>query len=239
MAPTVLLVHGAFADGSAWNKVIADLRRSGITARTVANPLRGLAHDGAYVASVVAQTEGDVVLVGHSYGGPVITHAASKAENVKALVFVAAFGLDEGESAQTATADFTPSPLIEALRPWSHPGSDVPELTIEVDRYRDVFAADVTDEEAAAGAANQRPASASALAEPLAVEPAWRRLPTWWAVPTADRSIDPGYQRATAARIGATTTEIEGGSHSIAISRADEVTAVILAAVRATDGAER
>jgi pimeloyl-ACP methyl ester carboxylesterase len=237
MPATVLLIHGAFADGSSWNKVIANLRRDGVTARTVANPLRGLSHDGEYVASVVAQTEGDVILVGHSYGGPVITHAASSAENVKALVFISAFGLDEGQSAQSATAAFTPSPLIAALRPWSYPGSDVPELTIDVDHYRDVFAHDVTDEEAASGAANQRPASAAALAEPLAVAPAWRHLPTWWAIATADRSIDPDYQRAMAAQIGATTTEIDGGSHSIAVSRSDEVTEVILAAVQATVGA--
>jgi pimeloyl-ACP methyl ester carboxylesterase len=238
MPLTVLLVHGAFVDGSAWTKVIARLQRDGVTTRTVANPLRSLSGDGDYVAGVTAQTEGDVVLVGHSYGGPVITHAASVAQNVKALVLVAAFGLDRGDSALAAPADFPPSLLGDALRPWRYPGSDAPEFTIDVDRYREVFAADVTDEEAAVGAANQRPASGIAFNEPLAVEPAWRRLPTWWVIPTRDNAINPDYQRATATKIGATTTEIEGGSHSVAMSRPDEVTDVILAAVRATEAAK-
>ncbi|MFD6285796.1 alpha/beta fold hydrolase [Streptomyces sp. NPDC060205] len=232
MSATVLLVHGAFADGSSWNKVIAHLREAGITARAVPNPLRGLTADGEYVASVVAQTKGDVVLVGHSYGGPVITYAGSKADNVKGLVFVAAFGLDKGQSAQTATEGYPEPELISALRPWSYPGSEVPELTIDVQKYRSVFAADVTDEEAAAGATNQRPASGLALGEPLSVEPAWKRLPSWWLVAGADHAINPDYQRATAKNIGATVTEVEGGSHSIAVSRSGEVAEVIIAAVR-------
>ncbi|MGW3108307.1 alpha/beta fold hydrolase [Streptomyces sp. NPDC001100] len=232
MSATVLLVHGAFADGSSWNKVIAHLRKAGITARAIPNQLRGLTADGEYVASVVAQTEGDVVLVGHSYGGPVITYAGSTADNVKGLVFVAAFGLDKGQSAQEATGGYPEPELVSALQPWSYPGSDVPELTIQVDKYRSVFAADVTDEEAAAGAANQRPASAVALGEPLSVEPAWKRVPSWWVVAGADNSINPDYQRATAEAIGATVTELEGGSHSIAVSRSREVADVIIEAVR-------
>ncbi|MDQ0771754.1 pimeloyl-ACP methyl ester carboxylesterase [Streptomyces aurantiacus] len=232
MSATVLLVHGAFADGSSWNKVIAHLREAGITARAVPNQLRGLTVDGEYVAGVVAQTEGDVVLVGHSYGGPVITYAGSTAGNVKGLVFVAAFGLDKGQSAQEATGGYPASELASALQPWSYPGSDLPEFTIQVDKYRSVFAADVTEEEAAAGAANQRPAAALALGEPLSAEPAWKRLPCWWVVSGADRSIDPEYQRATAEAIGATVTELEGGSHSIAVSRSREVADVIVEAVR-------
>ncbi|MEV5492616.1 alpha/beta hydrolase [Streptomyces bobili] len=232
MSATVLLVHGAFADGSSWNKVIAHLRDAGITARAVPNQLRGLTADGEYVASVVAQTEGDVVLVGHSYGGPVITYAGSTADNVKGLVFVAAFGLDKGQSAQEATGGYPAPALVSALQPWSYPGSDLPELTIQVDKYRSVFAADVTDEEAAAGAANQRPASALALGEPLSVEPAWKRVPSWWVVAGSDNSINPDYQRATAEAIGATVTDLEGGSHSIAVSRSREVADVIIEAVR-------
>ncbi|BCY09217.1 alpha/beta fold hydrolase [Actinoplanes sp. L3-i22] len=232
MSATVLLVHGAFADGSSWNQVIARLQRQGITARAVANPLRGLTADGSYVAGLIAQTDGDVVLVGHSYGGAVATYAASNATNVKALVFVGAFGLDQGESAQTATGGYPEPDLIAALRPQAVPGSDLPELTIDSGRYHDVFAADLPADQAALGAATQRPISAAGLGEPLAVEPAWRRVPSWWVFGSADRSIDPGYQRDTATKIGATTTELDGGSHSIAVSRPDEVAAVIADAVR-------
>ncbi|MEU3461263.1 alpha/beta hydrolase [Streptomyces sp. NPDC006733] len=232
MTATVLLVHGAFADGSAWNKVIAHLHAAGITARAVPNPLRGLSADGQYVASSAAQTETDVVLVGHSYGGPVITYAGSSADNVKALVLVAAFGLDKDENAQDAPSAYPASELAGALQPWSYPGSDLPEFTIQADRYRSVFAADVSDDQAAAGAANQRPAAAIAFGEPLAVEPAWKRLPTWWVIPGADNAINPDYQKATAERIGATATVLEGGSHSIAVSRSREVADVIIEAVR-------
>jgi pimeloyl-ACP methyl ester carboxylesterase len=232
MSPTVLLVHGAFADGSAWNKVIAHLREAGISARAVPNQLRGLTADGEYVASAVAQTPGDVVLVGHSYGGPVVTYAGSAADNVKALVLLAAFGLDKGENALDAPKDFPPSELGEALQPWNYPGSEVPEFTLQLDKYRSVFAADVTDEEAAAGAANQRPASGIAFGEPLSVEPAWKHLPTWWVIPGADNAISPEYQKATAARIGAKATVLEGGSHSSAISRSREVADVIIEAFR-------
>jgi len=231
MTATVLLIHGAFADGSSWNKVIARLKEAGIAARTVANPLRGLSVDGEYVASVVAQTEGDVVLVGHSYGGPVITYAGSAADNVKALVFVAAFGLDKGESAQDSGASFPEPELLSALQTWNFPGSDLPDLSIVQDKYRRVFAADVTDEEAASGATNQRPVSALGLGEPLAVEPAWKRVPTWWVIGSEDHAINPDYQRATAKKIGATVTELEGGSHSIAVSRSAEVATAIIEAV--------
>jgi pimeloyl-ACP methyl ester carboxylesterase len=233
MTATVLLIHGAFADGSAWNKVLAGLQQEGIKARAVANPLRGLTVDGDYVASLAAQIPGDVVLVGHSYGGAVATYAGSTAPNVKALVFVAAFGLDRGESAQAATVNYPDPELSAALQPWTYPGSDLPEFTIQTDKYRRVFAADVSDEEADSGAATQRPAAAVALGEPLAVEPAWKHLPSWWVYGTDDHSINPDYQRDTAKKINATVVELPGGSHSIAISRAGEVAAVIVEAVRA------
>jgi len=232
MTTTVLLVHGAFADGSSWAKVIRHLAAAGIPATAVANPLRGLSSDGEYVASVVRQTEGDVVLVGHSYGGPVITYAASGASNVKALVFVAAFGLDKGENAQDAGAGFAETGLVPALRPWTYPGSDLPEFTLAEDLYRSVFAADVSDEEAASAAASQRPAAALGFGEPLSVEPAWKTIPTSWVYGDADNTISPDYQEATAAKIGAEATRLAGGSHSIAVSRSEEVADVIIAAVK-------
>ncbi len=229
---TVVLIHGAFADGSSWNNVITHLQQEGIRARTEPNPLRGLTADGEYIASVLAQTKDDVVLVGHSYGGAVATYAASAAANVKALVLVGAFGLDQGESAQTSTSSYPEPELISALRPWNYPGSDLPEFTIDAGRYRSVFAGDLPEDQAALGAVNQRPVAALALGEPLAVEPAWRRIPSWWVFGTADNAINPDYQRDTAKKIGATATEIEGGSHSIAVSRPGDVAAVITAAVR-------
>jgi pimeloyl-ACP methyl ester carboxylesterase len=231
MSPTVLLVHGGFADGSSWSGVIRKLTESGIDARAIANPLRGLSSDGEYVAGIVAQTDGDVVLVGHSYGGAVITHAGSSATNVTAVVYVGAFGLERGESAQASGAEYPLPALIGALHPAGVPGTEVPDLSINVADYHRVFAADVSPDEAAIGAVTQRPISAGALGEPLSVEPAWKRVPSWWVLGTADQAIDPDYQRATAAKIGATVTELEGGSHSIAVSRADEVARVILAAV--------
>jgi pimeloyl-ACP methyl ester carboxylesterase len=239
--PTVVLVHGAFADGSSWSPVIERLRAEGIDALAVANPLRGLTFDGEYVASVVGQIDGPVVLVGHSYGGPVITYAGSTAENVKGLVFVASFGVDQGESALGSVESFPPVELGSSLVPHSYPegsgtegdGTDT-EFTIRADVFASVFAADLPAEFTATAAVSQRPVAQRALGEPLAVEPAWRRLPSWFAVATEDHAIHPDSQRAAAKRLGSTTIEVEGGSHAIAVSRPDEVAGLIVAAVRAT-----
>ena len=130
MAMTVLLVHGAFADGSSWNGVIERLQAAGVKARTIPNPLRGLTSDGEYVKSVVSQTDGDVVLVGHSYGGPVATYAGSGQTNVKAIVFVSAFGIDKGETAGESAKNYPKPALSDALQPWTYPGSETPELSM-------------------------------------------------------------------------------------------------------------
>lgn len=233
--PTVVLVHGAFADGSSWSAVVDRLRAQGIDALAVSNPLRGLTYDGDYVASVVNQLDGPVVLVGHSYGGPVITHAGSKAENVKGLVFVASFGIDEGESALGSVAGFPEVELGTALVPRQFPiagGTDT-EFTIQRDKFAGVFAADLPAEFTATAAVSQRPVAQGALGEPLGVEPAWKTLPSWFAVATADNAIHPDSQRAAAKRLGSTTIEVDGGSHAIAVSRPDEVAGLIVAAVRA------
>ncbi len=233
--PTVVLVHGAFADGSSWAPVVERLRAQGIDALAVSNPLRGLTHDGDYVASVVNQIDGPVVLVGHSYGGPVITHAGSKAENVKGLVFIASFGVDKGESALGSVAEFPEVELGTALVPRQFPtaeGTDT-EFTIRQDAFASVFAADLPAEFTATAAVSQRPVAQGALGEPLGVEPAWKTLPSWFAVATADNAIHPDSQRAAAKRLGATTIEVEGGSHAIAVSRPDEVAGLVVEAVRA------
>jgi pimeloyl-ACP methyl ester carboxylesterase len=233
--PTVVLVHGAFADGSSWASVVERLRAQGIDALAVVNPLRGLAHDGDYVASVVNQIDGPVVLVGHSYGGPVITHAGSRAENVKGLVYIAAFGVDKGESALDSVSGFPAVELGTSLVPRRFPTADgtATEFTIRQDAFASVFAADLPAEFTATAAASQRPVAQAALDEPLGVEPAWESLPSWFAVATADNAVHPDSQRAAAKRLGSTTVEVDGGSHSIAVSRPDEVADLIVAAVRA------
>jgi pimeloyl-ACP methyl ester carboxylesterase len=230
--PTVVLVHGAFADASSWSHVIDRLRARGVDALAVSNPLRGLAHDGDYVASVASQVDGPVVLVGHSYGGPVITHAGAKTPNAKALVYVASFGIDRGDSALGSVESFPPVELGTSVVPQQFPdgeGADT-ELTIRRDAFPSVFAADLPAEFTATAAVSQRPIAARALSEPLAVEPAWKSLPSWFVVATADNAIHPDSQRAAAERLGATTVEVDA-SHAVAVSRPDEVASLILAAV--------
>jgi len=233
--PTVVLVHGAFADGSSWTSVVQRLRAEGIEALAVGNPLRGLTNDGEYVASVVSQIDGPVVLVGHSYGGPVITYAGSRADNVRGLVYIASFGIDKGESALGSVESFPPVELGTSLVPRQFPSATGPETEfyIREDAFASVFAADLPADFVANAALTQRPVAQLALGEPLAVEPAWRALPSWFAVATADNAIHPDSQRAAAKRLGATTVEVEGGSHAIAVSRPDEVAGLIIEAVRA------
>jgi pimeloyl-ACP methyl ester carboxylesterase len=230
--PTVVLVHGAFADGSSWAGVIDRLRARGVEAVAVSNPLRGLAHDGDYVASVAGRIDGPVVLVGHSYGGPVITHAGAKTPNAKALVYVAAFGIDQGESALGSVESFPPVDLGTSLVQQTFPDGESAEveLTIRRDAFASVFAADLPADFTATAAASQRPIAARALGEPLAVEPAWKALPSWFLVATADNAIHPDSQRAAAKRLDATTVEVDA-SHAVAVSRPDEVANLILAAV--------
>ncbi|MFC4910114.1 alpha/beta fold hydrolase [Actinomadura gamaensis] len=232
-SPTVVLVHGAFADASSWRPVIERLREAGTPVRAVANPLRGLSHDGDYVASLVSQIDGPVVLVGHSYGGPVITHASSAAGNVEGLVFVAAFGLDTGMSALSSVEGFPPAELGTALVPAAYPdgAGTATEFTIDEARFHSVFCADLPTDRAALMGASQRPIAERALSEPLAVEPGWKRLPSRFVIAGADHAIDPDAQRAAAARVGAETVELAGASHAVALSHPEAVARTITAAV--------
>lgn len=236
--PTVVLVHGAFADSSSWTHVIKLLQKDGVSVQAVSNPLRGLTHDGDYVASAVSQIDGPVILVGHSYGGPVITHAGTKASNVKALVYVASFGVDAGVSALASTQGFPEADLGSALEQKQFPvkGGAETEIYIQKDRYPSVFAADLPADQAAALAVSQRPIAATVLGEPLGVEPAWKKLPSWFLVATQDRAINPDSQRAAAKRLGANAVEVEA-SHSVAASRPEEVAKLILEAVKAVSQA--
>ena len=227
----MLLAHGAFADGSMWTGVITKLQAAGIDVIAVASPLRGLASDAAYVASAVAEIDGPVLLAGHDYGGAVISAAGSAAGNVAALVYVAAFALDEGESALDITGRFPGSQLMPALRPATFPGVDgdpAIELYIDREAYPRVFAADLPYRCAAAAAAAQRPITAAAFEEKSPAA-AWKTAPSWYIVATADQVIPPGGQRFMARRAGAHSIEIDS-SHAIALTQPAAVAGHIAAA---------
>jgi pimeloyl-ACP methyl ester carboxylesterase len=233
--PTVLLVHGAFADAAGWSGVIAELQSEGIAVVAPPNPLRGLASDAAYVASVASQIDGPVVLVGHSYGGALITEAGVT-ENVVGLVYVAAYALEEGESLGELQGRFPDSPLASSLQQWTFPTADgdpAVEVTIREDAFPSVFAADVPADVTKVLAVAQRPLAASAFTE-KATAAGWRTRPSWALVSGADQAINPEVQRFGAKRAGATVVEIEGASHAVAISRPKEVAGLIRDAVRAT-----
>jgi pimeloyl-ACP methyl ester carboxylesterase len=229
---TVVLVHGAFADSSSWTGVIERLQSDGVQVVAAANPLRGISIDGAYVASVFEQIPGPVLAVGHSYGGAVITNAATGAANVVGLVYVAAFAPDEGERLGEVEAGSKDSVLNSALVPHQYPGPDggtAAEFTIDPAKARDAFAADLSDAEAAVIGTIQRPVSELAFAEQSG-PPAWKALPSWAVVATGDRAAGTDVVRAHAERAGATITELEG-SHVIMISQPQAVTDVIQAAI--------
>ena len=233
--PTVVLVHGAFADASSWNGVIELLRARGVQVTALANPLRGIASDSAYVASVLEQTHGPVIAVGHSYGGAVITNAATRANNVVGLVYVAGYATEEGEVLAEAGAGSKDSVLASALVPHRYPswtgGEPAVEFTVDPAKFRDAFAADLPAEQTAIMAATQRPAAELAFSEPGG-KPAWKDLPSWVVVATGDKAAGADVIRSMAKRAGATITEVEG-SHVIMISQPQAVTDVILAAVAA------
>jgi pimeloyl-ACP methyl ester carboxylesterase len=226
--PTVVLVHGAFADASSWNGVIERLQARGVRVTAPANPLRGISHDSAYTASLFEQTRGPVLAVGHSYGGAVITNAASRVENVVGLVFVAGFAPDEGETLGEVEAGSKDSVLNNALVPLKYPSGDVTavEFAIDPPKLHEAFAADLPAEQTALMAATQRPVAQAAFSEPSG-PPAWKRVPSWTVLATRDKAAGADVIRSQAERAGATITQIEG-SHVIMISKPQAVTDVIL-----------
>ena len=234
-APTVLLVHGAFADSSGWNDVISQLQAAGIPVQAIPNPLRGIAADAAYVASQITQTPGPVLAVGHSYGGAVITNAAAMTSNVVGLVYVAAFAPDEGETLGGIEADSKDSVLNSALLQRQYPTGQGTETAVEfpIDpaKFHDAFAADLPTEQTAVMAAAQRPVAAAAFTE-ASGPPAWRTLPSWAVVATGDKAAGSDVVRSMAERAGADIVEVEG-SHVIMMSQPRVVTDHILKAVRA------
>ena len=234
---TVVLVHGAFADSSSWDGVIERVQAAGIQVTAAPNPLRGISHDSAYVASFMKQVPGPVLAVGHSYGGAVISNAATGLGNVVGLVFVAAFAPDQGERLGEATAGSRDSVLATAQVALQYPTPDgagtATEFAIDPAKLHDVFAADLPPEQTAVMAATQRPVAESAFSEPSGA-PAWRSLPSWAVVATADKAAGTDLVRSMANRAGAEVTEIEG-SHVVMMSHPQAVTDVIVKAARAVE----
>ena len=233
--PIIVLVHGAFADASGWGGVITRLEQRGYTVLAPANPLRGVATDSAYIASVLATITGPIVLVGHSYGGEVITNAATGNPNVKALVYIAAFAPDAGESAGGILAQFPGSMLTPAnliLRPFPQPdGTTGTDAYINPTVFREAFCADCSAGTAAAMAAAQRPAALATLSEPSGV-PAWKTIPSWYLVANQDHAIPPAAERFMAARMHAQTVQINS-SHAAMVTHPGAVTDLILRAAQA------
>jgi pimeloyl-ACP methyl ester carboxylesterase len=244
--PTVVFVHGAFADGSGWSGEVERLQREGYPVIAPANPLRGVSSDAAYVASVLDTVTGPIVLVGHSYGGVVITNAAAmtkNANNIKALVYIAAYIPDVGQAAK----DLTPLPGSQIVLPL--PGVTAPTVIlrpcppancgagfdayIDPANFRQVFAADLTAQQTAVMAATQRPASLVALLEPSAFA-AWKSIPSFALVATADNAIGTANVRAMAQHAGAHIVEVKA-SHAVLVSQPNAVVRLIHAAAGADD----
>ncbi len=225
--PTIVLVHGAFAESGSWNGVIEQLRRDGYTVIAASNPLRGVASDAASVAGVVNAVKTPVVLVGHSYGGPVIGEAAAHASNVKALVYVAAFAADVGESAIALTGKFPGATLGAALAPPIALPDGTNDLYIEQDSFAKQFAADVPAAQAALMAATQRPVAEAALNE-KALTASWKTIPSWFIYGSADLNIPPAAHAFMAKRATARkTVVIQGASHVVMTSNPKAVAALI------------
>ncbi|KDN22672.1 alpha/beta fold hydrolase [Amycolatopsis rifamycinica] len=227
--PTIVLVHGAFADGASWTPVIEQLQQRGFTAVAVANPLRGVRSDVEALDARLASIDGPVVLVGHSYGGAVITNSKARSPMVKALVYVAAFAPAKGEAAADLAGKYPGSTLGETLAPVPLPGGSQ-DLYIKPSLFRQQFAADVPARQAAVMAGTQRPILDAALAE-ASGEPAWASVPSWFVLAGADKNIPVKAQRFMADRAGArATVTVEGASHSVAVSRPDTVVRLIVRA---------
>ena len=230
--PTVVLVHGGWADSSGWNDEIAALQKKGYPVIAPANPLRGLTSDADYIRSVLQTIDGPIVLVGHSYGGAVISNAARGVPNVEALVYIAAFAPAAGESlAQLVTMNpgtqITPDALIE--RPYPLPdGSQGIDLYIKAEVFREAFAGDLPRKTTNLMQATQRPFSVAAFTE-VSGEPAWKTVPSWYLVATSDHAIPPATQRFMAERAGSMTASVRA-SHVPMMSQPQATTRLILQA---------
>jgi pimeloyl-ACP methyl ester carboxylesterase len=234
--PTIVFVHGAFADSSGWSAETKPLGRRGYRTIAFSNPLRGLSADAAGLRLFLSTISGPVVLVGHSYGGAVITNAATGNPNVKALVYIAAFAPEAGETLE-ALQHKVPGGMVAPdtldVRPYLLPDgkTTAPEASIKPSAFQRIFAADLPRDEAAAMAATQRPVALSVLGEPSG-EPAWKTIPSWYLVGGKDLAIGTGLEKFMAKRMGATTTVAKGASHAVLVSQPRKVTKLVLKAVK-------
>jgi pimeloyl-ACP methyl ester carboxylesterase len=230
MKPTIVLVHGAFAESASWNGVIAALTSAGCSPIAAANPLRDLAGDAASVGDIVRSIQGPVLLVAHSYGGAVISNVPQDAGEITGLVYVNGFAPDPGESCFSLAGLFPGSMLgKDTLRPVSR-SDGTTDLYIVQDRFHELFGADVPAEEAARMAVTQRPATQEALFAPSGERPLWRELPSWFVVGERDLIIPAELQRFMAERAGARRVlEIPGASHALSVSQPQATVDLILA----------
>ena len=223
--PTIVLVHGAWADSSSWSPVIDRLRDARYPVRAIANPLQGLTSDTAYAISYLDTIDGPKVLVGHSYGGAIITNAATAVPGVKSLVYIAGFIPAEGETIGELAAKSTPAlPLVSTQVP------DGTEVIIDPAQFREAFAGDLEPATAADLAITQRPANTKAVTDVSAVE-GYLTIPSWDLLTTQDHAIDPNLQRFMATRAKARITEV-ASSHAVMLSHPGAVAAIIEQAAR-------
>jgi pimeloyl-ACP methyl ester carboxylesterase len=231
MKPTIVLVHGAFAESSSWDAVIDRLVDAGHPVVAAANPLRGLAADAASVADAVRAVDGPVVLAAHSYGGAVISNVPADAGEILGLVYACGFAPEHGEHCFQLAAMFPGSMLgPETSRPVPH-GDGTTDLYVAPDGFHGIFCQDVPAPQAARMAVTQRPATQEALTEPSGEQSLWREVPSWFLIGEEDHIIPAELQRYMAERAGARrTVEIPGGSHAITVSQPDATAQLILQA---------
>jgi pimeloyl-ACP methyl ester carboxylesterase len=234
MPPTIVLIHGAFADASSWDRVIDRLPADQRVIAT-ANPLRGVATDAESVSDLVRSIEGPVLLVAHSYGGAVMSNVAADAGEIVGLVYVNAFAPAPGENCFGLAAKF-PGSMVNESTVWPVPRSDgTTDFYLAPDRFHDVFCADVPGPQAALMAATQRPATQEALVEPSGDHPLWNEVPSWFQIGTEDRIIPADLQRFEAERADARrVVEIPGASHASAVSQPEATAELILEAASLT-----
>jgi pimeloyl-ACP methyl ester carboxylesterase len=232
--PTIVLVHGAFVDASSWSGVVARLEQRGYPVIAPANPLRGLDSDAAALASVLKTIDGPLVLAGHSYGGMLISEAAQDNPAVKALVYIAAFAPDAGESALAIVGKFPPTQFgPEALRvvPYARScgAGNGADTYIKAEAFHDLFATDLPESTARIMAATQRPVEGAALAANFVGTPAWKTVPSWALIARSDHALSPDAERFMAGRAQSHVVEVDA-SHAVAVSHPDAVADIIVAA---------
>ena len=234
--PTIVLVHGAWADATGFDAEVRALQDRGFVTIGFGNPLRDLASDAAYLGALIRTLSGPIVLVGHSYGGNVISTAAIGNEQVRALVYLNGWMCDEGESQQLLLEKFPGSLVGPSIRPvpFTNPdGSEGVDLYLAPEAFHEAFAADLDAKTGAVMAATQRPYAAAAFAATPSAPPAWKTLPCWYLLGTEDKAIPPDLQRFMAERANATIVEVPA-SHVSFLSQSEAATQLILQAVEAT-----